>query len=234
MSGRVGVTSMTLVVDARDLAKQYGAVQAVASADLQVEPGEIVGICGASGSGKSTFLRLIAGIEPPSQGSALLGGKPAAERVHSGYVMPVFQDPVSSLDPRWPIWRSVTEPLTAPHRRDVGTSASHRRRVAQDALPRVGLHGLDLEVRPGELSGGQCQRVSILRALLAEPALIIADEPTSALDPSVAAGILQLLRQAAGQGTAMVIVSHQRTALTVLCDRVLEMQQGMLQVQGLA
>jgi peptide/nickel transport system ATP-binding protein len=222
--------SIEPVVDVRSVSRTYGhgrsLVRAVAEATLAVRTGEIVGIAGGSGSGKSTLLRLIAGMEPPSSGTVLVAGEPATRRSHSGFVMPVFQDPVGSLDPRWPIWRTITEPLTAPGRPRI--SASQRRLLAAEGLAAVGLQGIDLDTHPGELSGGQCQRVSIIRALIGQPRLLVADEPTSALDPSVGAAILRLLRAAADRGTAMVVVSHDRNALAVLCDRVYEMTGGVL------
>jgi peptide/nickel transport system ATP-binding protein len=142
--------------------------------------------------------------------------------------MPIFQDPASSLDPRWPIWKTITEPLTAKHREKIPTR-TERKNIAQHKMNEVGLTGIDVETRPGQLSGGQCQRVSVLRALIAEPALLLADEPTSALDPSVAAGILMLLSQIASAGTSILIVSHDRGALSALCSRVHEMRDGVLE-----
>lgn len=228
------------VAEVRQVGRTYGRgasqVEAVVSADLQLYRGEIVGISGPSGCGKSTLLRLLATIEPPSRGQVYLDGRLMAEggkvwqRPLGGFVMPIFQDPVASLDSRWPIWRSVTEPLTAPQRRLRLTTADRRARAARQ-LAEVGLGHLDLEARPGELSVGQCQRVSIARALVAEPALLIADEPTSALDASVSAAILHLLRGIAQQGTALVVVSHDRPMLDALCNRVLTMRAGILAPQ---
>ncbi len=225
------------VVEARAVSKHYSRgnaiVRAVIHADLEVARGEIVGISGPSGCGKSTLLRLLATIEPPSTGQICLdgvvvaqAGKGIVRRVRGGFVMPIFQDPVGSLDRRWPIWRSITEPLTAPHR--PRTSVHERRALAEARLAEVGLAHIDLEARPGVLSVGQCQRVSIARALIAEPALLIADEPTSALDASVSAAILHLLMAIAQRNTAIVIVSHDRQLLDALCDRVLMMRDGVL------
>lgn len=219
------------ILEAHSLCKTYGRgahmVRAVVSADIQVDRGQIVGIAGRSGSGKSTLLRLLAGLELPTAGRVELGGRPAYEHARVGYVMPIFQDAVASLDPRWPIWRTITEPLTAPHLPE-RHSERQLREIARERLAAIGLSAIDPASRPGELSGGQCQRVSILRSLIARPALLIADEPTSGLDPSVAAGILHLLRSSADTGTAMVIVSHDQNALAVLCDRVLCMSDGVL------
>lgn len=228
-----------VVLQARQVAKYYDrgsrAVAAVREASLTVRRGEIVGVSGPSGCGKSTLLRLLATIEIPSAGEVLLDGAPASRGgtprllsplARNGFVMPIFQDPLGSLDARWPIWRSVTEPLTAPHR-DRRLSVAQRRAIAREQLEAVGLTHIDLDARPRELSVGQCQRVAIARALTAEPRLIIADEPTSALDASVAAAILRLLAMTIHNGTAMVVVSHDRPLLNVLCDRVLTMDNGV-------
>lgn len=231
---------MTAIVEARALGRSYGRrralVQAVRHADLTVHGGEIVGICGPSGSGKSTLLALLAAIQRPTSGTLrhderLVAAPPdSAERTvrpKPGFAMPIFQDPLGSLDPRWPLWRTITEPLTAPHR----TNRPHRterRAIARRQLDEIGLGAVNENARPAELSGGQCQRASILRALAAHPCLLVADEPTSALDASVSAGVLHLLAQTARTGTAIVIVSHDQATLNSLCDRVHTMSDGVL------
>lgn len=138
--------------------------------------------------------------------------------------MAIFQDATGSLDARWPVWRSVAEPLTARH----GANAAQRRRAARDRLGEVGLSHIDPEARPSELSVGQCQRVAIARALVAAPAFLAADEPTSALDAPVAASVLRLLSEIADGGTAVAVVSHDRMLLASFCDRVLTMRDGIL------
>jgi peptide/nickel transport system ATP-binding protein len=197
---------------------------AVDRVSLRARCGEILGICGPSGSGKSTLLRLLAAIEPPTGGSIAFGGKPVPD---AGYVMPIFQDPVGSLDARWPVWRSITEPLLARHRKDRPGRAA-RRGIARERLGTIGLAGIDPEARPAELSVGQCQRVAILRALLAEPAVLLADEPTSALDALHAGAIVRLLQTAAAAGTAIILVSHDQQLLQACCHRVLRMRKGEL------
>lgn len=222
------------VVEASGLMKGYGRgrgrVNAVREASLVVHPGEIVGIAGRSGSGKSTLLRLLASVERSDAGALLLGGAPVRAMRRDSFVMPIYQDPRTSLDAHWPIWRTVTEPLLAPHRRarDGRRRARDLRRIALDHMAEVGLEGVSPDALPARLSGGQCQRIAIVRALVAEPRLLVADEPTSALDVSVAAGIFQLLARTAAGGTAIVVVSHDRRALSVLCDRVLLMESGTL------
>lgn len=189
-------------------------------------PGEIVGLLGPSGCGKSTLLRVLLTVEPPTSGTLRIAGQPVRGRRHDGVVMPVFQNPTASLDPRWPVWKTITEPLMASHR---GRLNRHERwRIGTERLAGAGLGSINPRARPRQLSGGQCQRVAILRALVAEPQVLVADEPTSALDVSVAAGILQLLAGAAGDGVAIIVASHDQNALRVLCSRLLEMREGTL------
>lgn len=212
-------------IHAVGVTRAYGSTLVLDRVDLHVEAGEIVGIIGPSGSGKSTLLRVLAGLERPDEGTVTWGTH--ADRPPPAWVMPVFQDPRSSLDQRWPVWRSVTEPLLARHRRPA-PSRDERRRIAQQRLSTVGLDDVDPERRPGELSGGQCQRISLLRALLAEPRVLLADEPTSALDASVTAGILHVLVDIANAGLAVVVVSHDRAALDAIADRVVPVRRPAL------
>ncbi|MFI6910403.1 ABC transporter ATP-binding protein [Nonomuraea sp. NPDC050394] len=226
------------VIEVRGVSRGYAMgrrqTQAVRDAGVRVRAGEIVGICGPSGSGKSTLLRLLAAVEPPDAGEVLLGGRAAWTRRYGrprrdpprpGYVMPVFQNPFTSLDVRWPIWRSVSEPAAITG----GMSRAGRRALAAERLDGVGLGGLDLDATPSELSIGQCQRVAIARALAASPAAVVADEPTSALDVTTVAGILRLFKQVAADGTALVLVSHDENMLRALSDRVRSMVAGRLE-----
>ncbi|MGH9269454.1 MAG: ATP-binding cassette domain-containing protein [Acidimicrobiales bacterium] len=227
------MTDHATVAELYDVSRTYrgarGDVAAVRGITLDACRGEILGVGGPSGSGKSTLLRLLAGIERPDRGTVSYGGLPAwsgwaraAAYPRPGYAMAVFQDPFASLDPRWPIWRLVSEPLTA--RRRGAHRPAERRAVAADWLARAGLGHLDPATRPGELSGGQCQRVAILRALVAEPALIVADEPTARQDVITAAAMAELLRDAATQGAAVVVVSHDARWLDSLAHRAVRLE----------
>lgn len=229
-----------IVLEAQNLSKVYGrgdsAVHAVSTAELFVQSGEIVGICGASGSGKSTLLRLLATIETPTTGAVFFENEVVTcdpsetllnRKARKGFVMPIFQDPLSSLDKNWAIWRIVTEPLTAKHRTEKFSKAA-RREIARKTLAEVNLGEIDLDAKPKQLSIGQCQRVSIARALTANPQLITADEPTSALDVRSAQTVMKLLCRIAGRGTAIVIVSHNESLLKTYCHRVLRMRDGVL------
>ncbi len=197
-----------------------GRVTALRAADLDVAEGQIIGIQGPSGCGKSTLLRLAMGIERPSGGN--IWRADAIKR--PGAILPVFQDPLGSLVPHWPVWRSIAEPLTAPGRARM--PRSRRKTRVAEALARVGLAEIDPEARPSELSVGQCQRVALARATISHPAMIVADEPTSALDGPSAWLVSKLLRQAADRGTAVLVVSHDSHFLDRLADRVLKMQAG--------
>lgn len=218
---------------ARSYRAEHGDIPALREATLDVGAGEIIGIIGPSGSGKSTLLRVAGGLERPDAGQVRLGERtlwsskgerrPALPR--RGYVMPVFQNPVDSLDPRWPLWRTITEPLLLS-----GRCLSRRRRKdrARAELAAVGLSSIDVGRLPGSLSVGQCQRVAIVRALIAGPSLVIADEPTASLDVEAAAGVASLLRSAADRGAAVLVVSHDEARLRSYADRVLRMRDGML------
>jgi peptide/nickel transport system ATP-binding protein len=226
---------MSAVIELRGVAQRYGDRVVLAPSDLVVEAGEVVGICGPSGAGKSTLLRILAGLEPPDEGQVLFSGVPVwrhrlgrwvRDVPRPGYVMPVFQHARASLDPRWPLWRTVTEPLTVSP--GAVRSGAERRQRTRALLAEVGLEHLNIEAVPGELSIGQCQRLAILRALAAGPAVIAADEPTSALDTTTAAAVLRLLRSVADAGTALLIASHDQAMLSVMADRIIRVEDGLL------
>jgi peptide/nickel transport system ATP-binding protein len=224
------------VLDLRDVWLRYGPAgrhhDVLRGISLTIAAGQIVGIQGPSGCGKSTLLRVCATLERPTSGTVHITGREIPRGWHrDGAVMTVTQNASGALDPRWPIWRTITEPLQAKHHRS-RPRAADRKAIAREQLARVGLDGLDPDARPAQLSGGQGQRIAILRALLAEPKLLVADEPTAALDVSVAAGVLHLLDQAATQGIAILIASHDRTALQVLCDQVAQFRDGILTTQA--
>lgn len=231
-----GRSTAARVVDGTGLWRTYEDrghdVSAVADVSVAVRAGQVLGITGPSGCGKSTTLRLLAGLERPDRGVVRIDGHDIWQEARRGprlprpgFVMPIFQDPVASLDPRWPIWRSITEPLTVDKPR---MNSSERRKLARKHLAQVGLEHLDERSVPAQLSGGQAQRVAIVRALVAEPALVVADEPTANLDVTTAAGVTRVLRQAADLGIAMVVVSHDQVRLALLSDQLIRMENGQV------
>ena len=200
--------------------------------DLTIRRGETVGLVGESGSGKSTILRAIAGLWPPRSGTITYAG---AERLNHSVderakdllrrIQLIFQNPDNSLNPR----HTVADILAQPLKLYFGLSGDELRERSVALLERVRLRAYYLERLPGQLSGGEKQRVAVARAFAADPELVLCDEVTSALDVSVQAAVLDLLRQLqADQGTTYVFVSHDLAVVRALADRVAVLYQGRL------
>ena len=202
------------------LGKVTERVHALNGLDLQIRQGETLGIVGESGCGKSTLAQLLMGMLKPSQGSYSRRG----DKQHNGMQM-VFQDPLSSLDPRLPVWRTITEPVWIQKR----SPERERRMLAEDLAQQVGIRPEYLDRLPHAFSGGQRQRIAIARALSSEPDVIVLDEPTSALDISVQAQILHLLCDIRKEKQlAYLFITHDKQLAEWLCDRVLHIEQGQL------
>ncbi|MGY6708303.1 MAG: ATP-binding cassette domain-containing protein [Rhizobiaceae bacterium] len=210
-------------------------LKAVDGVSLEVGSGEVVGIVGESGSGKSTLARLAMAFEKPDAGRVTFLGEDMAripsERLHAlrRKLQIVFQDPFGSLNPRRTVGWSVGEPLLA----DPSLKPAHRRDKVLSALEKVGLSA-DLAARyPHQFSGGQRQRIAIARAIVTEPALIVADEPVASLDVSVQAQILNLFMDLQEElGVAMLFISHDLAVVASLCDRIAVMQTGRIVEQA--
>ena len=210
--------------------------QAVADVSLTLARGESLGIVGESGCGKSTLARLITALEPPDTGHVLIDGqdpntlgKAALRRLRRAVQM-VFQDPLGSLDPRWPVWRIVAEPLAglAPE-----VPRTDRRARVIDALAAVGLGKDALDRYPHQFSGGQRQRIAIARALVTDPDIVVADEPVSALDVSVQAQVLNLfLELRRRRGLALLFISHDLDVVRHVTERVMVMDRGRVVEAG--
>ena len=197
--------------------------RAVRDVSFRVQQGEAFGLIGESGSGKSTVLRALSGLNEQYQGSLLLHGRELPHRRDKAFfrhTQMVFQDPYGSLHPRKMVNKVLLEPLTI-H----GLDRPQQR--VDEALTAVGL-GLAFRYRyPHELSGGQRQRVAIARCLILEPEILLLDEPTSALDVSVQAEILNLLaRLRQERNLTYIMVSHDLAVVAHLCGRVAIMSQG--------
>jgi oligopeptide/dipeptide ABC transporter ATP-binding protein len=210
-------------------------VHAVDDVDLEIRPGEVLAVVGESGSGKSTLARCVLRLIDPTAGRVVFDGRDVTDlkgRRLAGFrqqVQPVFQDPFSSIDPRWRVGRSVSEALAA---FGIGTKLERRDRVL-DLLDRVGLDPSLANRHPHELSGGQRQRVGIAAALAPSPRLIVADEPVSALDVSVQAQVLNLLADLQRDlGLAILFVAHDLAVVEHISHRTAVMYLGKIVETG--
>ena len=228
---------MTALFEVDDVTRSYGGrghrhVLALDHVSLALAEGDRLGIVGESGSGKTTLLRLLAGLDAPTTGAVRFRGTPfdvrdaASLRRLRGAVQLVFQDPMSSLDPRLRVRDIVGEPLRKRGRAEVA------RRV-DEVLDAVGLPADAARRYPHEFSGGQRQRIAIARALAPAPAVLLADEPVSALDVSVRAHILNLLMDlVTTMGLALVLVSHDLAVVRHLCDTIVVLRGGRVVERG--
>ncbi|WP_026425691.1 ABC transporter ATP-binding protein [Actinokineospora inagensis] len=229
------------VLDVRDLEVHYGhrrqRRRALAGASLSIDAGEIVGLIGETGSGKSTFARAALGLVRPSAGRIVIDGEDVTghrERQwravrRRGVVQYVFQDPLRSLDPDLTIGDSLMEPLLlkgVPRREAVDRARAY--------LGRVRLDDELLTRLPEQLSGGQRQRVAVARALITEPRLIILDEPVSALDAATRVQVLEILKDLRTAGIALLFISHDLGSVAGIADRVAVLYRGEVVEVGTA
>lgn len=223
----------------RRLTVAYGhgsrAQVAVDQVDLTVRPGTTHGLVGESGSGKSTLARAAVGLAPVASGKILLGGVDVtgpsryARRTRRRIQM-VFQDPMSALDPRVPVGASVAEGLLATGRRP---SRADREARVRDLLARVQIDPARAGELPAAFSGGQRQRLTIARALAAEPAVLVADEITSALDVSVQGVVLNLLRELQAElDLTVLFISHNLAVVRYVSDEVTVLRGGRVVEHG--
>ena len=219
------------LITAENLTKVYGsgdtAVTALDHVNLSVEAGEFVAVMGPSGCGKSTLLHLLGGLDNPSEGRVVIDGQPINElsddnltRLRRRKIGFVFQ--FYNLIPVMDATENAALPVTLD-----GISPAKAMAKAKDWLEKVGL-GNRLKNRPDQLSGGQQQRVAVARALVAEPALVLADEPTGNLDSRSSDEIAALLRQVANEwGRAVVMVTHDAHVASY-ADRIIFLKDGVI------
>jgi peptide/nickel transport system ATP-binding protein len=212
-----------MMIEVRDLTVRFGPSTAVRDVSLAVNEGESFGLVGESGSGKSTILRTVMGLNRDWTGDIRIDGldvrtTPRKELAHR--VQMVFQDPYSSLHPRYTIGQQIAEPMRINR---VPNSVAR----TGELLDLIGLSSKFQFRYPHELSGGQRQRVAIARALALSPKVLLLDEPTSALDVSIQAEILNLLNRLRRElNLTYVIVSHDLAVIAYMCERLMVMRNA--------
>ncbi|MBR3277187.1 MAG: ABC transporter ATP-binding protein [Eubacterium sp.] len=221
------------ILECRNLYKRYVrndvSAEALIDVSMQLAKGEVLGIAGMSGSGKSTLLKMISGLEKPDKGELYLEGRPLlVPRSREQYrkIQMIFQDPASSFNPRRKISVSIREAV----RKLNGKEAACDLAALAES---VGLNPALADRYPGELSGGQCQRFAIARALASNPDILLCDEITSALDVTTQDLILDLMTDIRAKNSLSVImVSHDLAVLSRMCSRIIVMTEGRIVEEG--
>lgn len=221
---------MNRLVNVSGLHVRYGSREAVKGVSFSLGENEILGIVGESGSGKSTIAKAIMGLQPPCAGKI--------EIAPDAGVQMIFQDAVGSLNPRMTVRQTLEEVvrIKGKRKKEEGKRAEGKRaegKRAEELLAMVGLSKAVLDQYPREMSGGQCQRVSIARALACRPRILVADEPVSALDVSVQARVLNLLRDLCRDpGLSIILIAHDLAVVKNVCDRICVMEKGLFVDEG--
>ena len=224
------------VLRAVDIRKSFGRLEVLSGVSLELREGDRIALIGASGSGKSTFLRCLNYIERPSGGHVYLDGALFGEKQKNGNILPMRERELA-LQRRhigmvfqgfnlWPHLTALENVAIAPHRVQ-GRSRDAARELAAAALAKVRMQHKEGEY-PDRLSGGQQQRVAIARALAQDPRVILFDEPTSALDPELVGEVLRVIHELADEGRSLVLVTHEIRFAAEVSSRIAFMDGGTL------
>ena len=231
---------METLLEVKDISKTFREkdghlFKALDHVSLTVNKGECVALIGESGSGKSTLARVITHLVKPNQGSVSLNGRNMTclrgKDLREAYrdMKMIFQEPRSSFDPRLTLGKSMDEAL-----KEYVKNPAERLNRELKCLDQVGLDSHFLKLYPHEVSGGECQRAAIARALAQNPKLLICDEATSALDVSVQAEIISLLREIQKkENLAILFISHDIALVSQFCDRIYVMHEGRIIEEGM-
>lgn len=228
------------VLEMTKIRKSFGSLEVLKGIDLEVKKGEVVGIIGPSGGGKSTLLRCATTLEHITSGKIVIAGETLVSTSHSGLTQYtdkkklqeirgkfglVFQN--FNLFPHFSVRRNITESLIHVHKK----SREEADEICNSLLKKLGMED-KANAYPCNLSGGQQQRVSIARALAVNPEILFFDEPTSALDPELTSGILKVIRELAEEKMTMVIVTHEMAFARDVADKLVFMDGGIIVEQG--
>ena len=224
------MTTNDTIIKVDDLHKSFGKVEVLKGIDIEIKRGEVLVIIGASGSGKSTFLRCLNRLEEPTGGKIFFDGmditdKKANINLHRQKMGMVFQQ--FNLFPHMTVLQNMTKaPITL-----LGKTKEEAETKAMELLKRVGLDDR-ADSYPSQLSGGQKQRVAIVRALCMDPEMLLFDEPTSALDPEMVGEVLDVMKNLANEGMTMAIVTHEMGFAKEVADRIIFLDEGVIAEEG--
>ena len=224
--------STSAILELIDVHKNFGSLEVLEGVDLSVNRGSVVCVLGASGSGKSTLLRCINLLEPPDGGQILLEGRKLSE-VRSADDINYVRRRVGMVFQQFNLFphKSALENVAMAQRTVLGRSKSEAAEKSRELLDRVNLND-KLDEYPDRLSGGQQQRVAIARALGMDPHVMLFDEVTSALDPELVKEVLDVLRELAGEGMTMIVVTHEIGFAREVADHVVFMDEGVILEEG--
>jgi len=214
------------IIKVRNIYKNFDHVRALIDVSNDIDPGEVVVVCGPSGSGKSTFLRCLNKLEEIDKGTIVIDGMNIDDpdvKIHKvrEEIGMVFQH--FNLFPHKTVTENITLAQIVVRKRTPEAS----QKIADELLEKVGIHE-KAEVYPAQLSGGQQQRVAIARALAMQPKIMLFDEPTSALDPEMIGEVLDVMKTLAREGMTMVVVTHEMGFAREVCDRIIFMDEGSI------
>ena len=214
-----------MLLTVENLSKEYIKKKTLNNVSFSMEKGEILGMLGKSGAGKSTIGKILLQLSRPTTGTILFEGKTLSE-VPRRDIQAIFQDPYSALNPSLKIGEILEEPLIANGK----FTKEERRKKVEETLVKVGLLESDYEKYPEELSGGQQQRVCIAGAIILSPKLIICDEPIASLDLAIQVQILDLIQKInQEEGISFIFITHNLPAVYRIADRILLLYRGEVQ-----
>lgn len=221
---------MNKVIEVKHLSKSFGSHEVLKDIDFSVEKGEVICIIGSSGSGKSTLLRCINLLEKPTGGEIIYNGENILDDKHNVYD---YRTNLGMVFQQFNLFNNhnVLSNCIVGQKKVLKRSKEEAVEVAMKYLKIVGMDQY-INAKPRQLSGGQKQRVAIARALSMEPAVMLFDEPTSALDPEMVGEVLKVMKELAGTGLTMLVVTHEMSFAKEVADRVVFMDKGVIAEEG--